>query len=220
MAWNKKLLDYLGAVYVTNGPLSLYRRKYVLKVGGFDRKSITEDIDITWNMLYHGFKTALCLDARVSTIAPKKFKLWFRQRARWGIGGLQAIGKYRKMFFRKGVFGYFILPYVSFSIIFSIITFLFSVYLLLKFLMVRYLTINYSLSTDSTIFSLQDINFYPSVIIFYFLVMFICSINYSAYILRNVKFGNIFKTTKFFNLMFYVFVYASIFRFIRGDYRW
>jgi len=107
LGWNRKMLDFVNSVYVTNGPLSLYRKKFVEEAGGFDVKSITEDIDITWNLMSRGYKTGICLDARVSTIAPTKFKMWFRQRTRWGMGGLQALMKYRKMFFRKGMFGVF-----------------------------------------------------------------------------------------------------------------
>jgi len=143
MGWSRKLLDFIDSVYVTNGPLSLYRKKYVEKVGGFDPKSITEDIDITWNMLNHGYKTGMCMDAGVSTVVPTKFKAWFRQRTRWGLGGLQAITKYKKMFFRKGMFGAFVLPFVSFSIIMSLATFIFSSFLIspLPTLSIAFLTL-------------------------------------------------------------------------------
>lgn len=33
MGWARKILDFVDSVYVTNGPLSIYRRKYVDKVG-------------------------------------------------------------------------------------------------------------------------------------------------------------------------------------------
>ncbi len=229
MGWSRKLLDYVDSVYVTNGPLSLYRKKYLLEAGGFDKDSITEDIDITWNMLSRGYKTGMCLDARVSTIAPSKFKSWFKQRTRWGLGGLQAIAKYKRIFFRKGMFGAFVLPYVSFSIILSILTFLFSFYLLAKFFIIKFLTVNYSLATDSAVFTLQDINLHPSVIIFYFIVLFTLSVSYSLYVLRKTSFEKNLTTKRFFNLIFYILVYltlypivwfASIYRFIKGDTKW
>lgn len=229
MGWSRKLLDFVDSVYVTNGPLSLYRKSYVLKVGGFDPNSVTEDIDITWNMLNHNYKTSMCLDADVSTIVPVKFKNWFRQRTRWGLGGLQAIQKYRSMFFRKGMFGAFILPYVSFSIILSLATFLFSTYLILKNVLRRLLTISYSVSTQSTIFSFQDINLYPSVIIFYFIILFALSLSYSWYILKSTEFEEKLGVKKFFNIIFYILIYltlypliwfASIYRFVKKDVKW
>ena len=229
MGWSRKLLDFVDSVYVTNGPLSLYRKSYVLKVGGFDPNSVTEDIDITWNMLNHNYKTSMCLDADVSTIVPTKFKKWFRQRTRWGLGGLQAIQKYKSMFLKKGMFGAFILPYVSFSIILSLAIFLFSTYLILKNVLRRLLTITYSISTQSTVFSLQDINLYPSIIIFYFIILFTLSLSYSWYILKTTEFEEKLGIKKFFNILFYILIYltlyplvwfASIYRFIMKDVKW
>jgi len=229
MGWSRKLLDFIDSVYVTNGPLSVYRKSYVNKVGGFDPTTVTEDIDITWNMMYHGYKTGMCLGADVSTVAPSSYKQWFKQRMRWGMGGLQAISKYRKIFFKKGMFGAFVLPFVSFSIVMSLLTFMFSIYLVLKFFATRLLTAGYSLSTDSAIFSLQDINLYPSVIIFFFVVLFTLSTAYAWYVLNKTEYEQNINTKKFFNILFYTVLYlsiypvvwfASIYKFARNDLRW
>ncbi len=229
LGWSRKLLDFVDSVYVTNGPLSVYRKSYVLKVGGFDPKSITEDIDITWNLLYHGYKTAMCLNARVSTVVPPSYKKWFRQRTRWGLGGLQALSKYRAMFLRKGMFGIFILPYVAFSIIISLATFIFSMYLILSNILVKSLTTSYSLSTDSAVFNFSEINLYPSVILFYFTIMFVLSITYTYYVLKKVDYEKNLTSGKFLYLLFYIFIYltfyplvwfTSIYRFVIKDYKW
>jgi len=229
LGWSRKLLDFVESVYVTNGPLSLYRKKYILNVGGFDKNTVTEDIDITWNMMYHDYKTAMCLDARVSTVVPDKFIQWFRQRTRWGLGGLQAISKYKKMFFRKGMFGAFVLPFVSLSIIISIITFLFSTYLILKSVLTRVLITSYSISADSPIFLLQDINLHPPVLLFYLIFLFSLSIFYYNFILHETKYEEKLTLKRFFSLIFYMIVYlsiypivwfASIYRFAVKDVRW
>lgn len=229
LGWSRKLLDFVGSVYVTNGPLSVYRKEYVIKVGGFNPKSVTEDIDITWNLLCHSYKTAMCLDARVSTIAPTTFKKWFKQRTRWGVGGLQAISKYRSMFFKKGMFGMFILPFVSLSIIISLITFIFSSYLVLKGILTQSLVTGYSIISDVSILHFQNINLYPSVIIFYMLVLFSLSIAYYHYILYKVGYEEKLTVKRFFNLVFYMILYLafypvvwlnSIYKFTRKDFGW
>jgi len=229
LGWARKLLDFVDSVYVTNGPLSLYRKKYVLEVGGFDPNTVTEDIDITWNILNHGYKTAMCLDARVSTVAPQKFKVWFRQRARWGLGGLQAIAKYKKMFFRKGMFGMFILPFVSFSIIISLFGFLFSSYLVLRSLLNRFLVTTYSATTGAPLFQFQELNFYPSVLLFYLIVLFSASIIYYNYVLYKTKYDENLTPKRFFNLLLYILIYLStysivwfnsIYRYMIGDNKW
>jgi len=225
MGWSRKLLDFIDSVYVTNGPLSLYRKSFVKKLGGFDTETVTEDIDITWNMLKHDYKTGMCLDTTVTTVVPNKFKPWFRQRSRWGLGGLQALSKYRKIYFRKGMFGAFILPFVSFSIILSLATFFFSLYLLAKFIYTRILSIVFSIATSAPIFQFTEINLNPSIIIFFFIILFTISISYSWYVMKTTKYEKKLTIKKFFNLLFYIIIYlsiyplvwfSSIFRFIKG----
>ncbi len=229
LGWARKLLDFVDSVYVTNGPLSVYNKKHLLKVGGFDPKSVTEDIDITWNMLSHNYKTAMCLDAKVSTIVPHKFKKWYNQRVRWGLGGLQAISKYKKIFFKKGMFGTFILPFVFFSIILSLFGFLFSVYLILNSFITSFLIATSSISSNISIFHFQQINFYPSILFFYLIILFSSSIIYYNYVLYKTKYEEKLTIKRFFNLVFYILVYlaiypfiwiTSIYRYIRKDYRW
>ena len=225
----RKLLDFVDSVYVTNGPLSIYRTKFFREIGGFDEKSITEDIEITWNFLSRGYKTAMSLGARVSTLAPTKIKPWFRQRTRWGLGGLQAISKYKSMFLRKGLFGAFVLPFVTFSIILSIFTFLFSIYLVAESLLINGLTAVKSAKNDAPIFDFENFSYHPSVLIFYLLVLFTTSLIFYQYILKKTGYEKKSGIKRFFNMLFYLLVYGTlypivwfkaIYRYAVGDYRW
>lgn len=231
LAWTRKLLDFVDSVYVTNGPLSIYRKSGVHEVGGFDTKTVTEDIDITWNLLDHGYKTKMCLDAFVTTTVPLKFKVWWRQRERWGIGGLQAIFKYKKSIFKKGMFGFFVIPFVSLSILLSISVFLFGLYIISQKFILTYLSTRYSLFANTAIFRAQDINLHPSMLIFFTLVLFITAFIYSRYILTVLgkrkgdwdEIRNLFK--RLFYLLIYLTLYpliwfSSIYRMIKGDYKW
>lgn len=125
IAWGRKILDYVDSVYVTNGPLSMYRTEDVKKVGGFDTKNLTEDIELTWNLLSKGYKTKMSYSAKVYTVVPDNLKVWINQRVRWNLGGLQTIYKYRKNAFKgENLFGYFVITYVSLSFLLALIGFL------------------------------------------------------------------------------------------------
>jgi len=231
LAWTRKLLDFIDAVYVTNGPLSVYRKSGLIKVGGFDPTTVTEDIDVTWNLMKHGYKTKMCLSAFVKTSAPQKFKAWWRQRERWGIGGIQAIIKYRKTFLRKGMLGFFVIPFVSLSIILSIFVFLFGAYLVSSKFILTFLSTRYNIISQNSLIHLQNINLHPSVLIFFTLILFITAFSYSQYILKVLggKKGEWEEVRNLFKRLFYLLVYltlypviwfSSIYRMIKGDYRW
>jgi len=231
LAWGRKLLDFLGAIYVTNGPLSIYRKEALEKINGFDTKSLTEDIEVTWHLLDAGYKTAMCLDALVTTTVPVKFKKLWKQRERWGIGGIQTIFKYKRTFFKKGTFGVFIIPYVSFTIILNIAVFLYSAYIVLDNFVLSFLSTGYTLAVDAPIFTLKDINLHPSILLFFFITMFIVSISYTRYVLAvlvNRK-GGIKNVKSVFMMLFYLIIFLAlypviwfpvIYRIIKRDYKW
>ena len=123
IAWGRKLLDYVESVYVTPGPLSLYRKDVLKKVGGFDESVLTEDIEIAWRLQGAGYKVRMALNARVYTNAPRSFAKWWNQRLRWDIGGIQTVKMHNYALFRRayGVFGLFIVPFFSVSILISLV---------------------------------------------------------------------------------------------------
>jgi cellulose synthase/poly-beta-1,6-N-acetylglucosamine synthase-like glycosyltransferase len=82
IAWNRKLLDFIDAVYVTPGPFALYKKSALLKVGLFDVNNLTQDIEIVWRLKSKGYSARMCLGARVYSETPDKFKKWWKQRVR------------------------------------------------------------------------------------------------------------------------------------------
>jgi len=217
LAWTRKMLDFIHSVYVTNGPLSIYRKKIVREVGGFDPKSITEDIEITWNILSRGYKTHMSFSARVYTTAPSKLKKWWKQRVRWGVGGIETIFKYKKNFFRKGMFGFFIMPFVAFTIFMSVAAFILGIYLIYKDVAVALLTAGYSLSLQTTVFRLQNVNTHPTIMLIMVGILFIFSFLYSTYVFKVTKQTHIIKLSKIFNRLFYMLVYLTLYPLVWFD---
>ena len=133
------------------------------------------------------------------------------------------------MFFRKGMFGAFVLPFVSLSIILSLFGFFFSLYLLLKNLAITSYAIFYSSTLNASFFHLNNLIFYPSIIFIYLLFLFITSISYYNYILtktghqKRSSFREIFKMS--FYTLIYLLIYpivwvVSIYRYSTNDMKW
>ena len=203
----------------------------MIKAGGFNTNTVTEDIEITWHIMDLGYKTKMCLDAIVYTSAPNKFKKWFRQRERWGIGGIQAIYKYRKTFLRKGMLGFFVFPFISISMLLSIGVFLFGLYLIARAAVSTFFSAKYSYTANVAILRMQDLNLNPSILIFFTIILFTTSWFYSRFILRTMrdKDDDRQEFWKVFNRLFYLLVYLTLYpiiwftayyRIIKGDYRW
>ena len=100
IAFSRKLLDFINAVYVTPGPFALYKKDKLIEAGKFDEKNMTQDIEIVWALRKIGYDVRMSLDAKVYTSAPKKLKVWWKQRNRWNIGGMQTLIKHKSQILR------------------------------------------------------------------------------------------------------------------------
>jgi len=72
IAFTRKLLDSVDSVYVTPGPFALYRKKDLIKIGLFDPKNMTQDIEIVWRFLSRGYIARMCLATHVYSDTPEK----------------------------------------------------------------------------------------------------------------------------------------------------
>ncbi len=108
----KKMLAYLGAIHVTPGPFSVFRRSVFEKLGGFRKAHNTEDMEIAYRMQQGHLIIGHCHTAQVYTIAPDTIPKLFKQRVRWIYGFIQNTVDYKSMIFHKsyGNFSFFTLP--------------------------------------------------------------------------------------------------------------
>ena len=134
IVWARKLLETVGGVYVTPGPLSIYRLSALKEVGGFDEKNLTEDIEIAWHLMSRNYIIKMSLDSIVFTKPPSKFKQWWKQRTRWNVGGIQTSLKYMGTMFKKeyNTLGTFVLPFFFFSYVISVFGMSVFMYLMAK----------------------------------------------------------------------------------------
>lgn len=224
IAWTRKLLDFVDSVYVTNGPLSIYRKNLIKKIGGFDPKNLTEDIEITWHILSLGYKTRMSYSAIVYTNVPEALDTWIKQRVRWNLGGLQTLKKYWKSMLGSGSFGYFVIPYVAGSFILALIGFL----LFSRYIWARLSLFFYSLfyiSDGYKFFRYIDIDFPITFLLFLGLTFFLLALFHYKLGFKNSETGN----KSILKIILYTFVYRplyvvplilALYKIAIGDIRW
>jgi cellulose synthase/poly-beta-1,6-N-acetylglucosamine synthase-like glycosyltransferase len=82
----KKMLGILGAINVTPGPLTVFRKKVFDDLGPYRHGHSTEDMEIAYRMQKNRYKIEHCNDAYVYTNTPKTVRKLYRQRLRWIYG--------------------------------------------------------------------------------------------------------------------------------------
>lgn len=108
----KKMLGFLGAINVTPGPFTIFRKKVFDNLGPYRHAHNTEDMEIAYRMQKYNYKIENCNDAFVYTNTPQTIIKLYKQRLRWIYGFLNNTLDYRSVLFRKkyGNFAFFTLP--------------------------------------------------------------------------------------------------------------
>ena len=112
----------MGAIHVTPGPLTIFKKKVFKDLGPYRHGHNTEDMEIAYRMQKNNYKIEHCNDAYVYTNTPGTTKKLYKQRLRWIYGFINNTIDYRKVLFKKkyGNFAVFTLPMGVISI-FSIV---------------------------------------------------------------------------------------------------
>ncbi len=134
--YNKRMLAYLGAIHVTPGPFSVFRKEVFQKIGKFKKAYNTEDQEIAYRMQENHMKIDHCHTAYVFTSSPNSIKKLYVQRLRWIYGFINNTIDYRRLIFKTkyGNFSFFTLPsgiisivavvYLSFALLYNFIIFI------------------------------------------------------------------------------------------------
>lgn len=91
----KRTQRILGKVLTVSGVIAAFRKQALVDVGFWDTHTITEDIDITWQMERHFWD--IRYEPRIITwiLVPESLEGLWRQRMRWAQGGIEALVKNR-----------------------------------------------------------------------------------------------------------------------------
>lgn len=229
IAFTRKLLGYVDAIYVTPGPLALYRKSALEHIGGFDKNNITEDIEITWHLTKEGYKRKMSLGAVATTTVPSKLKPWITQRRRWNLGGLQCISKYKRYFLRKGMLGVFILPFFILNLFLGLVGLSIFLYLSISRIITNYFYVRSSFIVGSAVISTGNFHYTPSFLNYLGIILFVFGLIYTLLILFIMKQNVMLKKHNFFifliystiYLMFYPFILVtSLYHYFRGVQKW
>jgi cellulose synthase/poly-beta-1,6-N-acetylglucosamine synthase-like glycosyltransferase len=228
IAFTRKLLGFIESIYVTNGPLSIYRKSAFDQVGGFDIKNLTEDIEITWHFVSKGWKVQMAVPAKVYSVAPETVKIWFKQRVRWNVGGIQTVAKYKSKVMRCGMLGIFILPFFVLSWFLGITGLFFLGYRASRYILVKYLVTKYSVSANVAILRMEDISLNPSILFIFGVLLFALGFAYTLVALAyskekeygRTKIHDIFIYSIFYLLMYPPLLIYSFYRYLKGRNTW
>ncbi len=103
MAWSK-----INGLLIISGAFGLFDRNIVIKVGGYDRTTVGEDLELVVRMRKYmhtvakqKYKVAFIPDPLCWTEVPSTVKVLSRQRNRWTRGLIDTLVKHKNMFFNK-----------------------------------------------------------------------------------------------------------------------
>src|SRR3989338_3823420 len=109
----QSVLADINGIMVTPGPMSVFRKDVLKKIGYFDVTNITEDMEIAMRLQYNHYRIASSPESVIYTVVPNNLTHWFRQRTRWYRGKFVNTRKYASMVFnpKYGEFGMFSFPF-------------------------------------------------------------------------------------------------------------
>ena len=121
----RRMLSALGAINVTPGPFSIFRKKVFDELGPYHKAHNTEDMELALRMQKHHYRIVNIRAAKVYTYGPPTLYRLYRQRIRWVTGFLKNAFDYRELFFKSeyGNLGLFALPAAVISIFSILATF-------------------------------------------------------------------------------------------------
>ena len=180
----KKMLGFLGAINVTPGPMTIFRKKVFYDLRFYRPGHNTEDMEIAYRMQKNYYKIENCNDAYVYTNTPTTIKKLYKQRLRWIYGFINNTFDYKAVLFRKkyGNFSIFTLPMglvsiISASYLFGRIVYSLGYFLYLKIMVLRIVGFHFNININSLVsnfdpFFINTQSFSFLIILVYFFIIF------------------------------------------------
>lgn len=115
----RNIFSKVNANITTPGPLSIYRKKELLAIGGFSTDCFSEDADVTIRLIRKGYTIGFSEKAMAETNMPYDAKGFFKQRTRFARGLIKLFKKHLQL--NNSIIDLYTLPLFLFGYVQSII---------------------------------------------------------------------------------------------------
>ncbi len=147
----RHIFSKVNANVTTPGPLSVYDKKALLKIGGFSVEGFSEDVDVTIKLIRLGYKVGFSDKAFAQTYMPHDFKGFMRQRTRFARGLINILRRHMRL--NTALIDIYTLPLLLFGYVQAVIMGSFTIYQIVS----GY--INYFFSKGA-VFNIQVVKFF------------------------------------------------------------
>ena len=208
--FSRMVIDKMNSIFIASGPFSVFKRSVFEKIGLFDEKNISEDMEIALRAQKTNFKIKFCPEVIIKTVPPDNFKSLLKQRVRWVLGFIDNYMKYRdieNIYLREIVFGISIILYVLLPLSFLIILYMYGkqLYDFLRYLSSInydiYYFIKYSFSFDINTYIFQLLSTSQLILITF---SFILLINFVLFISIYKRYD---KSKSWLSIIYYSVIY-------------
>ncbi len=148
----RQALSMIGAIHITPGPFSFFRKEVFERIGPYKRAHNTEDMEMAMRMQKNKMKIVNATNALVYTVGPGSALKLYKQRVRWVSGFIGNLIDYRDMLFSRqfGDLGLLVLPFSVFGIIMAFVFTSITIYHLILSIVdtvVRFKVVGFALPT-------------------------------------------------------------------------
>jgi poly-beta-1,6 N-acetyl-D-glucosamine synthase len=134
----KKAEALFGTVFVIGGACAAYRREVFIMIGEFDKRFLTEDMEMSFRIQHAGMRVVYAPRAVVHTEGPSTLRALINQRIRWKRGRVETTVLYTSESFgeksKNKLFFWLIVPLVylddivmTFSLVLTLLLYVYSV---------------------------------------------------------------------------------------------
>jgi len=90
-SFTKKIQEWYGKPLISSGCFSIYDTEELKKIGGWNNRTLAEDVDLTWSLYENDKVVRFNQDIYCYPIEPENLDLMSKQLRRWSHGYLQNI---------------------------------------------------------------------------------------------------------------------------------